>query len=186
VAVVIVGGQTRGVGKTSVVCSLIAGMPEREWTAVKLSAHGHGAAVEIHEEMNAGSGADSECSDSGRYLDAGAVRSYYISVPVRGLWRAMPRFLDILAEANNAVVESTSVLAYLRPELALAVVNPLAAEVKESLHLWGERFDAVIATGASQLGGALKELSSKPRFVVQPPVFGSAELHAFVRQELKK
>jgi len=181
VAVVVVAGQTRGVGKTSVLCGLMAAMPEWEWTAVKVSAHGHSEAVEVREEMSTGSRKDSE-----RYLAAGAVRSFYISVPPDGLWRAMPRLLDVLAEAGNAMVESASVLEYLRPELVLAVVDPMAAEVKESLQRCFERIDAVVMTGYAPLSGTLRELESKPRFVVRPPVYGSEDLTAFVREALGK
>ncbi len=41
-SIVIIGGQARNVGKTSVVCALIAAMPERRWTAVKITQFGHG------------------------------------------------------------------------------------------------------------------------------------------------
>jgi hypothetical protein len=181
VALVVVGGQMRGVGKTSVVCSLIAATPEREWTAIKVSAHGHSVEVEVREETSPGSG-----KDSARYLAAGAMRSFYISVPEGGLAMAMSRLKEILAEARNAVVESTSVLEYLRPELALAVVDPAAAEMKKSLQRWSERFDAVITPASAPLHGALKELTAKPRFVVRPPEYGSEELNAFVRDALGK
>ena len=180
-AVVVVGGQTRGVGKTSVVCSLIAAIPEREWTAVKLSVHGQAGSVEVHEETTEESG-----KDSARFLAAGAVRSFYISAPEGGLELVMPRLLEILAQARNAIIESASVLEYLRPTLALAVIDPAACEVKESLERWFERIDAVLSTGSAPLSGALKELEAKPRFVIRPPVYGSDELRAFVRHALGK
>jgi len=171
----------RGVGKTSVVCGLIAALGERQWTAVKLSAHGQTVGVEVREEANAGSG-----TDSARYLAAGAVRSFYISAPVGGLWRAVPQLLDILAEAQNAVVESASVLEYLRPEIALAVIDPAAKEMKESLRRVCGQIDAVVTAGSAPLECALEELRSKPRFVIRPPEYCSAELTAFVRDALGK
>ena len=180
-AVVVVGGQTRGVGKTSVVCSLIAAMPERQWTAIKLSAHGHSASVDVREEMNA------ECgTDSARYLAAGAVRSFYISVPEGGLANAMPKLEEILGAASDAFVESTSVLEFLQPELALAVMDPVVGEVKESLRRWWQRLGAVITTGSGPLDGSPKWLGSKPGFVVTPPEYCSDELVTFVREGLKK
>jgi hypothetical protein len=178
-AVIVVGGQTRGVGKTSVVCSLIVALRERQWTAVKLSSHGHSDGVEVREELSAGSD-----TDSARYLAAGAVQSFYISVPEGSLWRAVPRVLDILAGAANAMVESTSVLAYLRPELALAVVDPAAGEVKKSLQRLMARFDAVVTPREGPLGWLLQELDAKPRFVIRPPEYGSEDLSAFVREML--
>ena len=35
-SVVVVGGNTRNIGKTSVVAGLIAAMPEKLWTAIKI------------------------------------------------------------------------------------------------------------------------------------------------------
>jgi len=175
-----VGGQARDAGKTSVMCGLIAALCEMQWTAVKVSAHGHSTGVEVREETNAGDGKDSE-----RYLAAGAVRSYYISTAPGGLWRAMPQLLDILAAARNAMVESGSVLEYLRPELALAVLSPAAGEMKASLQRRCDRIDAVVSTAAAALNGTLEELRAKPRFVVPPTSYGSEELNAFVRTELR-
>ena len=178
-AIVVVGGQARDVGKTSVMCGLIAALCEMQWTAVKVSAHGHTSGVEVREETNAGYGKDSE-----RYLAAGAVRSFYISTAPGGLWRAIPQLLDILAAARNSMVESASVMEYLRPELALAVLSPKAGEMKASLQRWCERIDAVVSAAAPPLEGTLKELRAKPRFVVPPTTYGSEELNAFVRTGL--
>ena len=41
-AIVVVGGQSRNLGKTSVVAGLIAAMRERNWTAAKITQYGHG------------------------------------------------------------------------------------------------------------------------------------------------
>ncbi len=40
-AIIVVGGSNRGVGKTALVCGLIAALPEYRWTAVKISTHEH-------------------------------------------------------------------------------------------------------------------------------------------------
>ena len=41
-AVVVVGGHSRSVGKTSVVANLIARLPQKNWTACKITQFGHG------------------------------------------------------------------------------------------------------------------------------------------------
>ena len=41
-AIVVVGGHTRNIGKTSVMAGLIAAMPEKHWTAFKITQFGHG------------------------------------------------------------------------------------------------------------------------------------------------
>jgi hypothetical protein len=45
VAIIVVGGSNRGVGKTALVCSVIAALPEYRWAAVKISSHDHPHAV---------------------------------------------------------------------------------------------------------------------------------------------
>src|SRR5262245_7461432 len=41
-AIVVIGGHSRSVGKTSVVAGLIAALPEFNWTALKITQFGHG------------------------------------------------------------------------------------------------------------------------------------------------
>ncbi|WP_433984814.1 hypothetical protein RBB78_10610 [Tunturiibacter empetritectus] len=41
-AIMVVGGHTRNIGKTSVVAGLVAAMPEMHWTAFKITQFGHG------------------------------------------------------------------------------------------------------------------------------------------------
>src|SRR6266481_4602540 len=81
-AIVVIGGHTRNIGKTSVVAGLIAALPEMHWTAFKVTQFGHGMCsangepcdcetgehtVAVSEER---AGGDST-TDSGRYLAAG-------------------------------------------------------------------------------------------------------------------
>ncbi len=40
-AIIVVGGSNRGVGKTALVCGLIAALPEYRWNAVKITSHDH-------------------------------------------------------------------------------------------------------------------------------------------------
>jgi hypothetical protein len=40
-AIIVVGGSNRGVGKTALVCGLIAALPEYRWNAVKITTHEH-------------------------------------------------------------------------------------------------------------------------------------------------
>src|ERR1035437_5845120 len=41
-ALIVIGGHSRSVGKTSVVAGLIAALPEFHWTAIKITQYGHG------------------------------------------------------------------------------------------------------------------------------------------------
>src|SRR3954471_10093527 len=100
-AVVVIGGHTRNIGKTSVMCGLLAAFPENHWTAIKITQFGHGVcsangdpceceiaghAIAISEEREADSG-----TDSSRYLAAGAARSVWVRTRQGELAEAMPR-----------------------------------------------------------------------------------------------
>ena len=41
-SLIVIGGHSRNVGKTSVVAGLIAALPEYNWTAFKITQYGHG------------------------------------------------------------------------------------------------------------------------------------------------
>jgi hypothetical protein len=174
VGVVVVGGQGRGLGKTSVVCGLIRAMPEREWTAVKLSVHCHSAGVVVYEETSAGSE-----TDSARYLAAGAERAFLVSAADLGA--AMPQVREILASAKNVMIESASVLEYVRPDVALAVIDPRVEDVKDSLHKMAERFDAVIVPAGVELPEMFR---GKQKVDVAGTEWASPELVEFVRRRL--
>ena len=41
-SLVVVGGHSRNIGETSVAAGLIAALPRYNWTAMKITQHGHG------------------------------------------------------------------------------------------------------------------------------------------------
>jgi len=190
VAIVVVGGQTRNIGKTSVVAGLIARIPELHWTAFKITQFGHGfctadgkpcacqtldACVAVTVEREAASG-----TDSSRFVAAGAARSLWVRTRIGALAEAMPRIRHELAAAENAIFESNSVLEFLQPDLYLTLVDPAAADFKESARRFLDRADALlIAGGESPLGP-----EEKPRFRLQAPEYVTDQLVAFVRKRL--
>ncbi|MGH9492958.1 MAG: hypothetical protein ACRD2K_05615, partial [Terriglobales bacterium] len=128
-ALVIIGGHSRNVGKTSVVAGLIAALRERDWTAVKITQYGHGicsvngescgCAVDEHtwaitEERDAAGR-----SDTSRFLAAGARRALWVRTKQGRLAEAMPDLRREIAGAHNVIVESNSVMKFLRPDLYL-------------------------------------------------------------------
>jgi hypothetical protein len=58
-AIIVVGGSNRGVGKTGLVCGLIAELPEYRWTAVKITTHSHSQPVSTSRENSPQSAAHS-------------------------------------------------------------------------------------------------------------------------------
>lgn len=154
-AIVIVGGHSRNVGKTSVVAGLIAALPEMHWTAFKVTQFGHGMCtangepcdcetaehmVAVSEERDPATG-----TDSARFLAAGAVRSLWVRTRTGDLAEAMPRIRKELERVENAIFESNSILRFIRPDLYLSVVDPSVEDFKESARLYLDRADAVLA-----------------------------------------
>jgi len=199
VAIVVVGGHTRNIGKTSVVAGLIAALPERRWTAIKITQFGHGVCsangepcdcetaahtIAVSEERERESG-----TDSSRYLAAGAARSFWVRTRQGQLSEAMPRVRALLAEAENAIMESNSVLRFLQPDLSLSVLDPAIKDFKASALRYLDRADALIvprgAVFAEGWGGvSLRMIEAKRRFEFVAPEYCSPELAAFVAERL--
>ena len=199
-AIVVVGGHSRSVGKTSVVASLIAHLPERNWTACKITQFGHGFCsangepcdcqtdehtIAISAERDPSTG-----TDSARFLAAGAKRSLWVRTRIGKLADAMPRIRQEIAAAENIIFESNSLLQFLRPDLYLTVLDHATADFKDSSRLFLDRADAVLLRSSSQHltprwnQVSLKLLAGKPRFLITPPGLVGDDLIAFMRQRL--
>jgi hypothetical protein len=198
-ALVVVGGHSRNVGKTSVVEGLIRALPEMCWTAMKVTQFGHGMCsangepcdcetaehtIAVSEERG-----ENPETDSGRYLAAGAVRSLWVRTRMGDLAEAMPRIRKELAIAENAIVESNSILRFLRPELYLSVVDPEVEDFKASALLYLDRADAVLAPEGVLgkpiwKGVSLKLVEDTPVLPMRPPEYVTGEVVEFVRGRL--
>ncbi len=201
VAIVVVGGHTRNIGKTSVVAGLIAALPERRWTAIKITQFGHGVCaahgepcscqtashgVAVSQERDRKSG-----TDSARFLAVGAERSFWVRTRQGELSEAMTEIRSVLAGAENAIVESNSLLRFLKPDLSLSVLDPSRSDFKGSALRYLDRVDALIvpqgATFVEGWGGvSLRMLETKPKFEFVAPVYCTPELVKFVDQRLQE
>lgn len=191
-AIVVVGGHSRNIGKTSAVAGLIARLPEFHWTAFKITQFGHGfctadgkpcqcqtadSCVSVSAELDAASG-----TDTSRFLAAGAARSIWVRTRVGMLEEAMPRILQEIDKAENAILESNSVLKYLQPDLYLTVLDPAVADFKDSARKFLDRADAILISGASEI--AVQGSGGKPHFFIPPPDYMSDDVIEFVRGRL--
>ncbi|HEY1744109.1 MAG TPA: hypothetical protein VGG18_13150 [Granulicella sp.] len=194
-AILFVGGHSRNIGKTSAVAGLIAALPEMRWTAFKVTQFGHGVCsangepcdcetgdhtVAVSEERREASG-----TDSARYLAAGAVRSFWVRTRQGQLAEAMPRIRKELERAENAVIESNSILRFLRPDVYLSVLDPTVADFKDSARLYLDRADAVLVPegvlGRPEWKGvSLKLVAGVPVLPMRPPVYVTEEVVQFV------
>ncbi len=90
--IVVVGGNARGVGKTTLICSMIRAFPHFAWQALKVTPHHH----------------LQESGDTERFLAAGA-RAAYLRSPNR---------LPPLDE-GHWIIESNRILDVLTPDVYL-------------------------------------------------------------------
>jgi hypothetical protein len=204
-AIVVVGGHSRDVGKTSVVAGIIARLPQMRWTAFKITQFGHGFCSANGEpcdcqtdEHTIAVSAEREPvlpdswsgTDSARFLRAGAVRSLWVRTRIGMLAEAMPRIRKELAGAENAIFESNSIMGFLRPDLYLSVLDNANGDFKDSARLFLDRADALLMhAGSDDLlpqwkGVSLKLIAGKPRFSISPPEYVSDAVVEFVEQRL--
>jgi hypothetical protein len=123
--IVVVGGQSRKAGKTRAVCDIIRATVEAQWTAIKITSHGHGIDLNqptVHEEAVANNE-----TDTGRYLCAGAVRAVWLRARFEDLRHALQDRLE-----GNIIIESNTVLDILEPDLFVFITDSGITEWKES------------------------------------------------------
>ena len=199
-AIVVVGGHSRNVGKTSVMAGLIDALRELNWIAFKITQYGHGICSRNGEVCDCATGDHSWAiseekdhagdSDTSRFLRAGANRAYWVRTEQGRLAEAMPQIRKEMSGAENVIFESNSLLKFLRPDVYLTVLDPATTDFKTSAREFMDLATAVImhqAPGQSALwsGVSLKPLSGKPTFYIEPPTYVTPEIAAFVRSQIK-
>ena len=197
-ALVVIGGHSRNVGKTSIVAGLISALAEFQWTAMKITQYGHGVCSKNGEPCHCANddhswaiSEEGDCSgesDTSRFLQAGALRVWWVRTEQGRLAEAMPKVRRLLAESKNAILESNSILKFLRPDIYLTVLDPANADFKKSAQEFMDRADGVIlhnshGTNAWQ-GISLKPVAGLPVFHIHPPDYLTPEIVEFVRNKL--
>ncbi len=194
-SLIVIGGHSRSVGKTSVVAGLIAALPEFKWTAVKITQYGHGICSANGEACDCATGDHSWAiseergrsgeSDTSRFLVAGAARALWVRTEQGRLAEAMPELRRRIADAANVIIESNSVLKFLRPDLYLTVLDPATADFKNSAREFLDRADAVILHDSAETPAwravSLKPVAERAIFRVTPPKYVTPEIVEFVR-----
>lgn len=166
--VIVVGGHTRSIGKTQLVCDVISAFPDSNWIAGKITQYGHGIcaqngqncdcaptehvcalAWEIHPDTG---------TDSSRFLAAGARRSFWLRTKQGFLAEGLPLLRAALEQSRQVfysgelpalIVESNSLLQFLKPSLYFAVVDPAKEDFKDSARAALDRADAIVLRGSA-------------------------------------
>jgi hypothetical protein len=196
-AIVVIGGHSRSVGKTSVAAGLISALPSYNWTAFKITQFGHGkcsldgapchCATEDHTWAVTEEKDTWGKSDTSRFLVAGAKRAFWVRTEHGRLAEAMPVIRRKVTEAENAILESNSILKFLRPNLYLTVLDPSTEDFKISAQQFLDRADAIILheTDSSRWRRiSLKPIAGRPCFRIRPPKYVTPDLVAFVEAKL--
>jgi hypothetical protein len=197
-AIVVIGGHSRDVGKTSVVAGLIAAIPEMHWLAMKITQYGHGIcsadgkhcdcvtadhSLAVSEEHSRAGD-----TDTSRFLAGGAERVLWVRTQQGMLAEAIPRVRAEIAKTENVIIESNSVMRFLRPTLYIPVLDPSRADFKASAREYLDLADAILVR---RLDGkvswedvSLKPVRNKPLFAFTRPEFVPQSFLAFVRERL--
>jgi hypothetical protein len=164
--VIVVGGHTRSIGKTQLVCDVIRAFPNANWIAGKITQYGHGVCAE--------NGRNCDCApdehicaiewearpqtgtDSARFLRAGAKRSFWLRTKQGFLAEGLPLMRDALQQAlpetdedsPPLILESNSLLQFLKPSLYFAVIDPAREDFKDSARVALDRADALVLRGS--------------------------------------
>ena len=165
--IIVVGGHTRSIGKTQLVCDVISAFPSANWIAGKITQYGHGVCAQNGENcdcapdehvcaINWETSKDSG-TDSARFLAAGASRSFWLRTKQGYLAEGLPLLRAALQEIHQfseepapLIVESNSLLQFLKPTLYLAVLDPAKEDFKDSARAAIDRADALVLRGSAE------------------------------------
>jgi hypothetical protein len=162
----VVGGHTRSIGKTQLVCDVIQAFPKVYWIAGKITQYGHGVCARNGENCDCAP-TEHACAldwetqahtgtDSARFLQAGAKRSFWLRTKQGYLAEGLPLLRKALREAATEIapetraaliVESNSLMQFLKPSLYFAVIDPDKEDFKESAQKALDRANALVLRG---------------------------------------
>lgn len=201
---IMVGGHTRNIGKTSVVEGIIRGLPELNWTAVKITQFGHGicsvngkhceCAVSEHRFSITEERRRDTSTDTARFLAAGAGRSLWVRTKQGDLSAALPAIRENIEGDEYVIVESNSLRRLINPWLYLQVLDTSNPDFKLSAREMFELSDAFVLVNRADKTTPVpantvlldREMEkNKPCFTVsQEDRFMSKEVVEFVRSKL--
>jgi hypothetical protein len=182
-----VGGSTKDIGKTSLVCGVISALRDLGWTAVKITGHDYGPKLSassaneeladtiVWEEMNAG-----QATDTARYLAAGALRALLVTrhgpeVPIEEIRAA-------IGKDRNVIFESNRIIGVMQADLCLALVGG-AQERKPSFVRLSQKADALVSVDGFPVNSADLR-GNVPCFRLQSLDQLSAEMVTWMRSRL--
>ncbi|HWE49654.1 MAG TPA: hypothetical protein VG273_07695 [Bryobacteraceae bacterium] len=194
---IVVGGHSRNIGKTGVVCAILRALPEWNWTAIKITQFGHGVCSRngepcpcedpVHPVAISPEEGYTPETDSGRFLASGAARAWWVRTPSGRLQEALPRLHKIIDPQGNTIIESNSILRFLRPDFCAMVLDGAVSDFKPSSLRFLDRAHALVVTSPSALAWPevpQSLLRPRPRLPALAPAYESRELIERIRTSL--
>jgi len=158
-ALLVVGGQSKHVGKTTLICNLVRRFSDVRWIAVKFSSHEHkpehcklvarGSGWSIWEQLP-----NFRVGDTARFLQAGASRSLLVIAEKEDSFaQGFSRLQQEFGSRGDVIVESSRAALHMKPDLSLLVVDASDKEFKASAKSHLQIADALVVRRASDDAG---------------------------------
>lgn len=163
--VIVIGGHTRSIGKTQLVCDIIRAFPKAHWIAGKITQYGHGVCAQNGQNCDCApdehvSALDWERhpesgTDSARFLAAGAQSSFWLRTKQGFLAEGLPLLRSAVSgmdpgtgdDSTALILESNSLMQFLKPSLYFAVIDPARDDFKDTARTALDRADAFVLRG---------------------------------------
>lgn len=194
---VVVGGHSRNIGKTSVAAGLIAATRELGWTALKITQFGHGMCSSTGEECHCAvedpahpyaitrEYGEESGTDTARFLEAGATEAYWVRARIGALDEAVPELRKLIADRPFVLMESNSILEFIQPDLYLSVLRFDVDDFKPSSRYYLDRANATVVVKCAEPKPRWEHWKgasgSTPSFEVDPDSYRSAALEGYFR-----
>lgn len=197
---VVVGGNSRDIGKTSVIVGLIRALPHYPWMAIKLTQYSEESSLAPEEKDTDAppeqpfvifeeSDRNGE-TDTSRFLAAGAHRALWVRVRPGMLAMAVPALQQAIAREECVIVESNSILRFWKPNVYLTVLDPVQVDFKSSAREFLSQADAclILEPGLGHLrweGVSLDSFRNKTLFPMGRDYLITPAIAALVEERLK-
>lgn len=171
-----IAGHSRGVGKSSLACSILRAFSELDWIALKISPHRHRAPVDDSFSL-------SRETAGHRFVEAGAREAYLLRAPDDQVAAAVDTLTWLKDPSRHILVESNRLVALRHPDLLVFACDPSIGDWKDSSAYCVPRADAFTVVQADD--DPRLAAASAPRFRVSPPHYSSPALEQWLAERLR-
>ncbi|MCK4648107.1 molybdopterin-guanine dinucleotide biosynthesis protein MobB [bacterium] len=151
--IVVISGAHKGVGKTTLACKILKGL--KGFGAIKTTVSKENISVTSKDEAIGVPG-----KDTFLLKEAGAEKVVLVSSPRKDLGWALKVALGIVSGCKGVIIEGTSVLDYIKPDVAI-MIKAKGKEIKPSAKRALKKVDLIISS--NEFDKAVKFVKEKIR-----------------------